>query len=377
MRRFRFLSVLLVLCLMLFPMSVFASNQLTLYGVWQVDVMFDANGGVLTKGVTEAEKALVGQPSGLLVFRTNQQADTGLSAEKEYHAFLEWNTRPDGTGTAIADYGAITGPVTFYAIYYQTDFPYIGDAQVFTAPYTGWYQAQCWGAMGGQDSASQGEYLNKYGGSGAYTSGEVYLNKGDALYVYVGGHGVEQANSQGAGYNGGGAAPAVGSSGSGGGATDIRLVGGVWNDADGLASRVMVAAGGGGGASGGQRYSGHGGGLTSESTTNMEGPVAGAGQTYAGPHGGFGYGGSSPGAGGGGGGGWYGGGCSTSDRHDSSGSGGSSYISGYAGCVTNAKLSFVSPQMVPGSANMPDPDGGMQTGNRDDGYCRIIWLDQT
>ena len=80
MRRFRFLPVFLVLCLMLFPMSVFASNQLTLYGVWQVDVTFDANGGVLTKGVTEAEKALAGQPSGSLVFRTNQQADTVFSS---------------------------------------------------------------------------------------------------------------------------------------------------------------------------------------------------------------------------------------------------------------------------------------------------------
>ena len=50
---------------------------------------------------------------------------------------------------------------------------------------------------------------------------------------------------------------------SGGGASDIRLIDGDWDNLESLKSRVMVAGGGGGVANatyntaGGQRYSGH------------------------------------------------------------------------------------------------------------------------
>ena len=40
--------------------------------------------------------------------------------------------------------------------------------QVFTAPFSGIYQTELWGASGDAN----------YGGRGAYTSGNIYLNKG-------------------------------------------------------------------------------------------------------------------------------------------------------------------------------------------------------
>ena len=379
MRELRRFFALFLFCVLLSSTSFssYAMDELTLYATWQVAVTFDANGGILTGGATDAERALAGKSSGSITTFTTTSASTGLQAQKDLHAFLYWNTRADGSGVNIEDYGQITGPVTFYAVYYKTDFTYVGHEETFIAPYDGWYLTSCWGAMGGQDTASQGEYLNKYGGSGAYTTGKIYLNKGDSLYLHVGGRGVEGNAGLYAGYNGGGAAPAVGSSGSGGGATDIRTVSGAWNQ--NLTSRIMVAAGGGGGGAGGPRYAGDGGALVSASvrgTGNVAyAVVGGASQTSAGPYGGFGYGGSSPGAGAGGGGGWYGGGCHGSA--DTSGSGGVSYISGYEGCAASVTgVSFMDTGMISGSDEMPAPGGGLETGHYDSGYARIVLFER-
>lgn len=82
----------------------------------------------------------------------------------------------------------------------KTDFKYTGDIQTFIAPYSGTYKLETWGAQGG---TTQG-YL---GGFGAYSYGEVWLNKGDVLYIGVGGAGVGatwQGQSLTGGYNGGG-----------------------------------------------------------------------------------------------------------------------------------------------------------------------------
>lgn len=74
-------------------------------------------------------------------------------------------------------------------------FSYIGDKQEFIAPKTGYYQFECWGAKGGSYSA--------VGGNGAYTSGNIYLEKGQKLYVYVGQAGGNLITKT---YNGGGSA---------------------------------------------------------------------------------------------------------------------------------------------------------------------------
>lgn len=72
------------------------------------------------------------------------------------------------------------------------DFSYTGEIQTFTAPRTGIYQLETWGAQGGD--ATDGTNTAR-GGYGAYSVGEVFLAQGDKLYVNVGGQN---------GYGGGG-----------------------------------------------------------------------------------------------------------------------------------------------------------------------------
>lgn len=114
-------------------------SVLTLYANWKTNVTFDANGGTLAGGVTDAEKAVVGKASAEIPYSVNQTAATGLTANKANHVYVYWNTKPDGTGIRIENYGKITGPVTFYAVYYQSIYNYTGSYQVFKVPITGTY----------------------------------------------------------------------------------------------------------------------------------------------------------------------------------------------------------------------------------------------
>ena len=198
------------------------------------------------------------------------------------------------------------------------EFSYTGDYQVFTVPRSGIYKLETWGAQGGYRNDA-----NK-GGKGGYTQGLVYLNRGDTLYVYVGGSGKTHG-----GWNGGGERTVFKHY--GGGATDIRFVSGDWNDEAGLKSRLIVA--GGGGTDGATGNGGGAGGLSGGSTGGygsggVGGTLSAAGSLRAG----FGYGGSggswSGGHAGAGGGGWYGGGGANPDGSgddDRGGGGGSSF----------------------------------------------------
>ena len=239
-----------------------------------------------------------------------------------------------------------------------TAFEYTGSYQTYTAPRTGTYRIDLWGAQGGSTA-------NAAGGKGAYTSGVINLTEGDILYIYVGGEGIARNNGEAngaipGGWNGG----AQGNksrndyqqaNSSGGGATDVRLVSGAWNDAISLRSRIMVAGAGGGtyesydssnvyvtGGYGGTLNGGSGSYLTSRqgySSINPKGGTQTTGgngvnqwnyESYSNDYlGSFGVGGTGWDSYGGGGGGWYGG---ASGRWQP-GAGGSSYISGYKGCV--------------------------------------------
>ena len=218
------------------------------------------------------------------------------------------------------------------------DYDYTGSAQEFVVPKDGNYRVELWGAAGGRDLANN-VLSTRHGGFGAYTAGNIYLTAGTKLYIYVGGKGADGVKRQisPGGWNGGGRGDQDNSDdetyGGGGGATDVRITGGEWNDEESLKSRIMVAAGGGGAAS-----SSNGGdaGALSSFIANVS---AAATQTsgYA-----FGYGQDGilkrknyPIAGGGGG--YYGGFATDSGGYDNPGSGGSSYISGYAGCVSYDK----------------------------------------
>ncbi len=214
-------------------------------------------------------------------------------------------------------------------------FSYTGECEEYTVPYNGYYKVEAWGAQGGNGYKDD---TTKYtGGKGAYTSGIIKLLKGETLYVCVGGagsYGYGTNVKADGGFNGGGASYTASSAygGTGGGATDIRLVNGTsWDDEEGLNSRIMVAAGGGGGYNYSSSYygiGGDGGGLIGGSGYGYYN-----GTTYT-SYGGtqiatnFGYGASYsqagiPGAGSG----YYGG--NTTKYY--SASGGSSFISGYAG----------------------------------------------
>ena len=231
-----------------------------------------------------------------------------------------------------------------------TVFNYTGDSQEYEVPKDGYYYIEMAGAEGGANVL------------GAKTSGYIYLEKGETLYFYVGKQGTAgNTNCRSSGYefNGGGIskpAKAGVCASTGGGATDIRLVGGSWDNMNSLISRIMVAGAGGAGASdpytkgyGGTLYGGDpifstyqsnlGNGATQ--TAGGAAPTKSSAAQSNGTAGSFGkggYGGASnatdadTGGGSGGGSGYYGGsGASGLSNGSWPGGGGSSYISGYAG----------------------------------------------
>ena len=122
--------------------------------------------------------------------------------------------------------------------YYYDSF---GNYSIYLKP--GIYRFHCWGASGG--------YLELNGSRGAYVSGVINLNESRHFFVFVGEKGVVNGNKE--TYNGGGKSSyneiyngKEAYSSSGGGGTDIRLIGGDWYDFESLKSRIIVAGGGGG-----------------------------------------------------------------------------------------------------------------------------------
>ena len=273
------------------------------------------------------------------------------------------------------------------------EFNYTGDVQAYTIPTTGKYKIELWGAQGNNP-----ETLRILGGKGAYTSGIIELNEGETIYVYVGEHREDRLESFNAGTTGGTGNDSV-NGGSvngygGGGATDIRLVSGAWNDDNSLASRIMVA-GGGGGASNYAYYAegGVGGTLTGGDGNNGKYPNQGyvntppTGGTQisgglasitnnghnsygTGSNGSFGKGGNGNSQwGSGGGGGYYGGGGGAwSDYSVDSGAGGSSYISGYKGAIAITSANDLTPRL--------DSQGRQCNLDSDDVTCSYHYSDK-
>ena len=193
-------------------------------------------------------------------------------------------------------------------------FSYTGGVQSFTAPYTGKYHFEIYGASGGGASTT-------YGGTGGISSGDYTILEGETIYIVVGG----QGSSSTGGYNGGGS-----SSGGygGGGATHIATATGTLASLESNRDAILLVAGGGGGA-GSNMYNnsniigkggGDSGGTSSVySHTQVPSDFFAANQVtgYA-----FGQGGPGTSGGGAGGGGWYGGvGVRTSSGGGNGGSG--------------------------------------------------------
>lgn len=413
-------------------------------------VTYVANGGYFIKGTTDSTH----YAKNVVRYDSNGKVVSGTYLEPNPTAKWCKQWFKDPGLTEIFDMSTIpslTGNITVYAGYEtKTDFAFTGSVQEFTAPISGYYRMEAWGASGG-NSCEQGKSVAPVTAFGAYTSGMLYLNAGETIYVYVGerGYDADTVNAlTGKAWNGGTAGSWDGSgegntkesAAGGGGATDFRLVGGEWNNFESLKSRIMVA-----GAAGGQSYTketprdegGYGGTVEDVGDTywvsNKE--ICGHGATqnsgYAFGYGEDGNGHTSSSVGiGGGGGGYYGGfngvgsgtaggntgtttdtqkGELTGGHYTQSGNGGSSFISGYPGCIAIEESStkdaikhktgsdanihysgkvFEEPVMISGNnvvndglpnyktdkQQITEPDGTLRYGHAGDGYARITFL---
>ena len=323
------------------------NNNLTLYAQWKLSVFtiaYDANGG---SGAPESQTYTFSETETIAL-------QTGKPQRADY-TFVGWNTSNSAT-TASYLPGAsfsrsIKGNTTLYAVWMHNSVAIntIEYTSCLSYTYTidnpGYYRIEVWGAQGGSSYGG-------VGGKGGYSAGDIYLESGNTLYVYIGKQGgASNGNPEwiAGGCNGGGQGRACcdAQTASGGGATDVRLNGTGYKD------RIIVAGGGGGaghfwrniyGTPNGT--GGAGGGLTGEDgkQTRLACPSRGGKQTAGGVSdcrgstpGGFGTGGGITSRGQndgvpscGGGGGWYGGSASW---HNYGAAGGSSFISGYLGCV--------------------------------------------
>ena len=131
-------------------------------------------------------------------------------------------------------------------------FDYTGAEQTFTAPITGTYKLETWGAQGGGNST----YI---GGYGSYSIGNTTLSVGQIIYLNVGGKGDYCSGNlctTKATYNGGGScktlsydkAGAVSTCGSGGGATHVAMTAGLLSTLENKKDYILIASGGGGGS---------------------------------------------------------------------------------------------------------------------------------
>lgn len=275
----------------------------------------------------------------------------------------------------ILTINSVTGNIEIEGAYTtEFNYSYTGTSQEFSIPNNGIYKIELWGASGGNLTYASGFS----GGKGGYVSGKIELQKNNKLYVYVGENynGYKEAKSFNGGGNGNHSTSEKSDGSNGGGATDIRLTNGSWDDFNSLKSRIIIAAGGGGmsswsyeywgssgvssgGAAGG--LTGYGGSYKYNGTHDPYTNSTGGTQTLPGNTGNnpddgtinnsnfilykakFGVGGYSTTASGtivggyvymsGGGGGYYGGGAGNSaGRIVGSAAGGSSFISGHNGC---------------------------------------------
>ena len=249
----------------------------------------------------------------------------------------------------------------------EWNFDFKAEAQPITLK-AGKYKLECWGAHGKVwDGDSQS--------SGGYSYGELTLKKETTLYVYTGATGSSNKYEKFT-FNGGG----LGVNNGGGGATDIRLVNGDWNNEQGLLSRIIVAGGGGGAFS--KTPAGKGGGFKGGNSTNDDNSsmlIVPGGTQYDGGRGYcdewdgvFGCGGGSilglerdkyPYNSGGGG--WFGG---AGARNTSSGGGGSGYVL--------TKDSYKPVGYIPTSEYWLENIGSITGGNtaKVNGYAKITLL---
>jgi uncharacterized repeat protein (TIGR02543 family) len=305
----------------------------------------------------------------------------GSDPNKETYKFAGWYADADGiqlvgNNTSLYPKDENSSEITLYAKWaldgYQLTFSYKDSVQTWTVPKDGTYRITAYGA-------------GRNYGLGGNISGEIDLTAGTPLYVYVGGQGEDRNTSANknnyrkGGWNGGGDGGKVtyqgGAIGGGGhGASDVRVTSGNWDNADSLASRIIVAGGGGGNGGNGSNFfaagaggSGIANGGDSSPNTDNKNKVSKGGEFTATD-------GSSPGKGGagvtlsssrggsGGGSGYYGGGIDTESGIPSGGGGGSSWAA--VGQSENIEGLYFNEGTI-------TPSTGAAGGGTNDGHGRV------
>ena len=265
-------------------------------------------------------------------YYTRNTLDLGTPT-KENYLFLGWKLV---SGDAVLSGNKLTfglEDVSVKATWLKVveEYAYTSSEQTFTAPSSGYYKLEAWGAQGGSYNSSY------YGGYGGYSTGIVFLNKNEQLKIYVGSTAISPIG----GYNGGGKGSSyVGISG-GGGATHIARVSGLLSTLSSKKDKILIVAGGGGGSfyEGGTGAIGGsaGGYLGNNGLYHNRGIPYGGSQASGGTNadsssisGLFGQGGTGPDFSAGGGAGFYGGAAGGTDRSEQgdygTGAGGSGYI---------------------------------------------------
>ena len=208
------------------------------YAIWTPDsytVTYHANGG------SGSPPPQAKYPAGNTVIVENAQLT------RTNYQFVGWST--DSGSTSVdnpigSNFSMPNHDVDLYAVYMPTEFPYNGtdgtdgSIQSFTAPVSGTYQIQLWGAKGGQ-SCREGT-VNRNRPSGGYTVLNVALTKGQTIYFAVGGHGADNDFSR---SKSAAAANPGGWNGGGNGFTDAAV-----DEGGNFSSTTREGSGGGGGA---------------------------------------------------------------------------------------------------------------------------------
>ena len=277
---------------------------------------------------------------------TFPKKDDGYKVEKiicNNNSNATWDN--DSWGIVVSNLTKRTKCNVYFISDIKVDFDYTGGEQTFTAPVSGTYKLETWGAQGGNNSYS----LDDGYGKGGYSVGYIKIEKSDILYIFVGGAGQSTSDSSGGigGYNGGGTG-GIGANrsylggGGGGDATHISLVNELLSSLETSIESILIVSGGGGGTTGGnQDYdkytAGSGGGFSGAESkkSSNRGSISNASYQNKGFSFGIGQNGVSSIEGncgaegnGGGGGGFYGGfsNQSTGGESNSAGAGGSGYI---------------------------------------------------
>ena len=171
------------------------------------EMILDLNGKTLT---TTANDYVIKNSGDLTIIDSKYQKDTE-KYQAEYEAkqaqynseyeeqMKEYNAAEKEYEEALKEYYKKLEEYT--ASLSVIDYDYTGDEQTYVVPEDGIYTLETWGASGGDvDSSNKGGY-------GGYSIGKVSLNKGDILYINVGGSGNTTTAfdkiAEG-GYNGGG-----------------------------------------------------------------------------------------------------------------------------------------------------------------------------